>query len=432
MGGNGGNGSERFDGGGDESWGGDGGNAFGDGRGGAVYCEDGSDAVFEECVFANNAATMGVVGTGGRRGGGGNLDPRAQNGFSGSAFSDGMVVGGAVYQNNASPEYVDCRFIDNHAYESYGYTYFSGLYIEDLETEEIPIQARGGAIYAGLGTTVAAQRCVFRGNSSSAIYVEGASVVDCNGCSFSKNEADDENAALALYLGPIIIIGDDPNDFQIIDVNRPPLDYSGGAMYVGPNCPDVNLLDCQFFSNTASITGGAVRLMSDANIVGCAFSGNKAGEDGGAIEAYLNTGDPNSPAVLRLHLEASSFGGNKAVDGMFGLGGAVHFRDFEATVKDCYFMGNEGKNGGGLFLSAGTLTLTGGSISDNTAIGGSGIDTRVDIDESIFGDLYDIFGISSIVNIYYGTGTGLAGVLGTGPAVDVGGGLVCAAAHASI
>ena len=430
MGGNGGNGSERFDGGGDESWGGDGGNAFGDGRGGAVYCENGSDAVFEECVFANNAATMGVVGQGGRRGGGGNLDPRAQNGMPGSSLSDGMVVGGAVYQNQASPTFVDCRFIDNRAYESYDYSYFSGLYVEDLETEVIPIQARGGAIYAGMGTAVAPERCVFRGNSSSAIYVEGASVIDCNGCSFSKNEANDENAALAIYLMPIIIIGDDPNDFQIIDVNRPPLDYSGGAMYVGPNCPDVNLYHCQFYSNMASVAGGAVRLMSDANIVGCAFSGNKAGEDGGAIDAYLDTGDPNDPAILRLNLESSSFGGNKAVDGMYGLGGAVHFRDFEATLRDCYFMGNEGKNGGGLFLSAGRLTLTGGSISDNTAIGGSGIDTRVDIDESILGDLYDIFGISSVVDIYYGLGTGLAP--GTGPAVDVGGGLVCAAAHATI
>ena len=434
MGGAGGNGSERLDGGGNESWGGDGGNALGDGRGGAVYCENGSDAVFEKCVFTNNEALTGEPGGGGRRGGGAGLgDPYpnpADNGFPGSMLSDGMVVGGAVYQNNASPVFVDCEFTENKAYEAHSYSLFTGLYVEDLETEEIRIQQRGGALFAGAGTTVAADRCTFTGNSSGAVYVEGGAVVDYNACTFSRNEADDENAGFAFFSPFLDFDPNDPNGFIDPFANRPSFEYAGGAMYIGPACPDVRLRDCQFYSNTATASGGALRLLSDATITECAFSGNRTGESGGAIHAVHESGDPENPFVLDLTLEGCSFGGNLATEGVFGRGGALHFRDFEASVTDCYFMGNEAKNGGGLFLTNGTLHLSGGAISDNTAIGGSGVDTRVDTDttDDPFGD---IFGTGAISDIYFRRGA-QGGVLNPEASIDIGGGVVFAAANAVV
>ena len=148
IGGIGGNGSVRIDGGGNESWGGDGGTAIGDGHGGAVYCENGSDAVFEDCVFANSVATTGLRGTAGLRGGGSELpDPYAHpafNGIAGSVVTRGTVVGGAVYQVKASPKFVDCRFVNNSAYASFR----SGIYLGLFEDEESEVQVytRGGAI----------------------------------------------------------------------------------------------------------------------------------------------------------------------------------------------------------------------------------------------------------------------------------------------
>jgi len=428
MGGTGGNGSERFDGGGNESWGGDGGNAIGDGRGGAVYCTEDSNAVFEDCLFVNNSATTGLPGIGGRRGGGANLDPRAFNGSGGTTLSEGTVWGGAVYQEDASPTFVDCTFINNKAYESYAYSFFSGLYIEDLETEEIVIYSLGGAIYAAEGTTVAPERCTFTGNMNSAIYVPGPSVVDINECSFSKNEASSENSEFRAYNQFIFLDG------EIIETFDPNavLDYSGGALYVGPFCPSVNLRNSQFYSNKASMQGGAVRLLSDANMVGCSFSGNKAEEDGGAIEAYYSTGDPQNPLKLQLHLDSCTFGGNQAHEGKYGQGGALHFVDFNAVLTDCYFLGNKAKNGGAMFLTAGTLTLKGGGVVGNTALGGSGLDTRIEAQESLFDDMFDVYDTSSVFDIYFRSGAGLEAVLDTDAVVDIGGGIVCAATDADI
>ena len=428
MGGNGGNGSERLDGGGNESWGGDGGNAIGDGRGGAVYCAEDSNAVFESCRFVNNSATTGLPGTGGRRGGGAALDPPAFNGSSGTTLSEGTVWGGAVYQEGASPTFVDCTFINNKAYESYAYSFFSGLYIEDLETEEIVIYSLGGALYAAEGTTVAPERCTFTGNMNSAIYVPGKSVIDINECSFSKNETSSENSEFRSYNQFIFLDGEIIDTFDPNEV----FDYSGGALYVGPSCPSVTLRNSQFYSNKASMQGGAVRLMSDANMVGCSFSGNKAEEDGGAIEAYYSTGDPQNPLKLQLHLDSCTFGGNQAHEGKYGQGGALHFVDFNAVLTDCYFLGNKAKNGGAMFLTAGTLTLKGGGVVGNTALGGSGLDTRIESQEDLFEDIFDVYDYTSIFDIYFRSGSGLGAALDTDAVVDVGGGIVCAATDADI
>ena len=295
IGGIGGNGSVRVDGGGNESWGGNGGTAIGDGHGGAVYCENGSDAVFEDCVFANSIATTGLRGTAGLRGGGSELpDPYAHpalNGVGGSVVTRGTVVGGAVYQVKASPNFVDCRFVNNSAYASFR----SGVYVGLFEDEESEIQVytRGGAIAAGLGTTVALQGCEFQKNLSGAVYVEGGSVVDVNDCSFGQNQAMGMPAEsilvgydYAIINGQLVL--SDPNSLQLVS--------EGGALYVGPNCPTVRMYSSDFHSNSAVGSGGAVRLFSDANLVDCSFAGNKAGENGGAFGGLSSHGRPG-PSV---------------------------------------------------------------------------------------------------------------------------------------
>jgi hypothetical protein len=405
MGGDGGSGSNPNQGSGWASWGGNAGSASGDGHGGAVYCEAGSDAVFQNCVFANNHATSGVAGLPGAAGPGSDLSDPYPNpagpGASGMVSTNGTIVGGAVYQNGASPTFVDCTFTGNMAYNAISLD--PTLALLGLEQEELYTYMPGGGIYSGPGNTVKLERCEFSRNISSAVYVDASCIVDFNDCVFSHNQANGQSAGVGSYtimVDGVIIFRQDFNLSNVL------VDYSGGALFVGPLCPEVTLRNCQFYSNSASASGGAVRLMSDADIVGCSFSGNKAGDNGGALEGYLDSGNPQQPATLNFTLQSCSFGGNSAIDGFYGQGGAIHFEDFEAVFADCYFLGNRAKNGGALYLTAGNAKFIGGIISNNESTGGSGIDTQ----------------------------TAQLGAIAAeqGAGVDIGGGLVCAATSVTI
>ncbi|MCP4641208.1 MAG: hypothetical protein GY851_12275, partial [bacterium] len=434
LGGDGGNGSNPNDGSGWESNGGDAGDAIGDGHGGPVYCADGSDAIFQDCVFENNEATNGFTGTPGSAGPGGDLPDdyggAAFPGFTGQTISFGTIVGGAVHQDNANPTFENCRFVENEAYALIPLVTFFGLY-EDEESE-LPVYTRGGAIYAAPGSAISLDGCEFSRNISSAIYAEHNNAIDFNDCVFSLNEANGDNVDAVAFRSTVIMTDD--GGFEVVptfDVSGLPTDYAGGALFVGPDCPEVLLRDCAFYSNIATGGGGAVRLMSDAEFIDCSFSGNKAGEDGGALEALLDSGDPENPIVLQVNLERCSFGGNTAIQGFYGMGGGVHLEDFEATITDCYFLGNRAKSGGGLFLTAGTVELAGGSISGNTSLGGSGVDTQLDLQTSSAAINFSDVGLSGELDVlYFHRGSFQREEPEQG--VDVGGGLVLAASNATI
>ncbi|MHC4734392.1 MAG: right-handed parallel beta-helix repeat-containing protein [Planctomycetota bacterium] len=113
---------------------------------------------------------------------------------------------------------------------------------------------------------------------------------------------------------------------------------------------------------------------------------------------------------MTLNFESCSFAGNQAIEGIDGWGGGVHFEDFNTAFNNCYFIGNTAKNGGGLYLSHGEVTLVGGAINENKAIGGSGIDTNAYRTSS--------FGFMEPIDISLG--------------LDFGGGIVLARARTTI
>ncbi|MBM4027244.1 MAG: hypothetical protein FJ280_17840, partial [Planctomycetes bacterium] len=360
LGGHGGNGSNPNAGGGRESWGGNAGGGIGFGRAGAVYCEAGSDATFERCLFTNNRALNGAAGQVGRNGPGNGLSAPYPNpaapGAPGLTAANGLVAGGAVYQNNANPKFFDCRFAQNEAYE----VYLAG-------NAEGRVYTLGGALYSDVGNEVILKKCRFDENANGAVFVATGSILDLLDCVFSKNRVVNSLASIAA-LDPNLI---DPNS---LDPNNVTIPDVSGALYVSPGCPDVRLRRCSFQGNVTLGNGGAVRLLSDADIIQCDFSGNRAGENGGAIHAYYRN-DPNVPVVLGVNLEACTFGGNQATEGLYGQGGALYFEDVNAVLTDCHLVGNKAKSGGGLFQVSGTLKLRGGSVGNNVAIGGGGVPT---------------------------------------------------------
>ena len=272
----------------------------GDGHGGAVYCENGSDAVFRNCVFANNHATSGIAGTPGAAGPGADLSDPYPNpagpGASGMVSTNGTIVGGAVYQNGANPTFVDCKFTDNMAYNAISLD--PTLALLGLEQEELYTYMPGGAIYSGPGNTIKLERCELSRNMSSAVYADSSCTVDFNDCVFSHNQANGQSAGLGSYtimIDGVIVFRQDFNLSNVL------VDYSGGALFVGPLCPDVTLRNCQFYSNSSTSGGGAVRLMSDADLIGCPSGCRLAAPEEGLDRATRSADGPE------LRLESCSF-----------------------------------------------------------------------------------------------------------------------------
>ncbi|MCK4294432.1 MAG: right-handed parallel beta-helix repeat-containing protein [Planctomycetes bacterium] len=374
--------------GGAASWGGNGGYSYGGGVGGGIYCDDRSVPIITDCNFIDNFATTGPIGVGGPAGSGAPLAPPlgpagpgadgyAYNYYFGIGLGFGYVniAGGAIYYDeNSDANIVNCIFSGNKAYDTYtGY---------DLSFNfvQVPMYTVGGALYSVADNIVELNNCDFIGNLAGAVYCEPGCILDFDNCLFEENSDT----------------------------------VTGGAIYVSEGAlADIN--DCRFVGNSASGDGGAVGCFGNADFMGCSFAGNRAGGNGGAIEAYYNTYDPNTRVILRLNFESCGFAGNKAVDGIYAYGGAVHFQDFDATFTDCYFLNNTAKSGGGLFLTMGTFTMTGGLVNGNRALGASGLDT------SSPGALFDLLGRF-----------GEAHWIDLSASVSMGGGMVFADAHATI
>ncbi len=334
MGGTGGNGGTTS--GGSESGGGNGGDAIGDGIGGGIYSDNQSCPIITDCNFVNNVAATGTPGEGGEVGIGDALDPPAQPGLTGLTQSFGGIAGGAAYFGNASDaNIVNSTFTDNQAYDLSISIYT--IIITGLSTEPIPTYTRGGALYSTNDNTVKLENSRFEGNLGGAVYCSPGCDLAVNDCYFKENA--DANEGSAVYIAETV-----KADFK----------NSG------------------FSGNSALLDGGAIFSLSDANFTDCSFINNIAGENGGAFEGYYDTNNPDTRQILSFNFENCNFTGNKASQGFYGWGGALHLQDFDAVFKDCYFINNTAKSGGGLFLSAGTVDINGGIIKGNRSVGGSG------------------------------------------------------------
>ena len=374
CGGDGGDGS-IMDGTGNESWGGDGGHALGDGKGGAIYCDGGSNPVVTDCNFSDSVATSGIPGIGGQKGGGDSWpEPwdEATDGDDGVTESYGGIAGGAAYfDEDSDANFNNCTFTGNKACEYSLTTEYTYLY-----TEGIPVYSytRGGALYSAADNAVFVNDCNFTANLGGAVYCGADSVLDFNDCLFEDNSYRSEYP-------PEFLVGGGPVDFGIINPDLIYfylqfgidlgfiIDCNGGAIHINPDS-DVSIVDCTFSGNSAYTNGGALYCDSDANIVNCSFSGNEAGNNGGAVEAYLDTGDPATKKVLTLNFKDCSFAGNEASV----WGGGVYFKDIIADFNDCYFVQNTAQSGGGLFVSSSDITITGGVVQQNKSTGGDGLE----------------------------------------------------------
>ena len=365
--------------------GGDGGASSGTGMGGAIYSDRGSSPRCFDCRFDNNTAAWGIIGEGGPRGEGGDGTPVASSGITGQFYNNlfygswfyswinagitfaptddrTTVAGGAAYfDERCNGYFIGCTFHENSAYEVYYYLIptFGGTTLE-FESVPVPIYTIGGAIFAGEENALVLRNCDFTSNLGGGVYCKGGNEVDIDDCMFSQNESVNSTSYTtdyfssawygAYYMSTIIY------DAFFSGYNRT---APGGAIYVGPG-GNVDINSCNFYSNAAYSSGGAVSCKSDVHFGDCSFDGNRAGGYGGAVDIYNDT-DPNR-MVLELAFDNCSFTGNKAT-----WGGGIYAHDFNVLFNNCYFIDNESQSGGGLFLADGDAVFTHSIIRDNTA-----------------------------------------------------------------
>ena len=363
-----------------ESGAGSGGTGYGDGFGGAIYCENRSTPVITNCIFENNIARQGLGGAPGDKGRGNESDedpPPPLDGFEGGSLASsaptGRIAGGAAYYGSGcDPNFTNCEFRKNSSGAIGQMRYLDG-YITGGWGLYRDAYTRGGGLYSGLNNTIVLNSCDFTDNLGGAVHCDPNCDLDIDNCLFQGNSVTTDGGAIRLSYD------------SYIDAN-----------------------DSSFMGNLASGDGGALNSESDVRFVKCTFGGNKSGGTGGAISAHYDASDPKIDSTVSLEAISCIFAGNEVVDsnigvfdsndiviidgsvqvidsnvfdsdGMFvqsgvGWGGGIFARDFEAAFTDCYFTDNVAKSGGGLLLIDGTVSIDRGLIYANKAIGGDSLE----------------------------------------------------------
>jgi len=356
---------------GHESKGGAGGDAFGGGRGGALYADLDSAPVVFDCEFVGNIATEGIKGRGGLRSDAGSewhADWPATDGLDGVVDTSQHIGGGAAYYERGSQAVFEtCRFVENEAY--YLDQFSLRLWSDWLQPPANKVYVQAGAMYVNLGCGADLQDCAFEDNLPGAIYFEGSDTISLRNCVFNGNgttfspETFYEEFYTTYY------------DYNWYAQSRANQQWGGGiimpifgnfhtpagALTIGPECPDVQVVDCDFGENFTFSNGGAVEVYSNARFERCDFGGNRSEISGGAVFSDVRMLDPGA-AIPVLTFNQCSFRENEA-----NKGGAIYLFTTQATFEDCHVLANSAQTGGGLWLDGTWVDIRGGSISGNVA-----------------------------------------------------------------
>ena len=141
--------------------------------------------------------------------------------------------------------------------------------------------------------------------------------------------------------------------------------WSGGAVHAR-NSAKVLLKNVELSNNKTSADGGAICLRNSAQLTleNCLFKDNEAAGRGGAIYMATNT--------TKLTATGCTFESNEA-----GVNGGAVCTIASATgiaLTDCVFSQNKAANrGGAVYVDDSTITITGGEMIDNEAVGGGAL-----------------------------------------------------------
>ncbi|MFM9107033.1 MAG: hypothetical protein ACKOWF_10095, partial [Chloroflexota bacterium] len=296
---------------------------------------------------------------------------------------------GVVAWNNTVDSYSIAGFINSASPAAYTIT------VEDIEfTATGGGSVTGGiAIYADpssprisfTGRNLVVHDMKFAGTSSRYCAMEFSTgvIVTLTDCEFRDNSCNKEGGA--------IHIDDDRGNVNDVTItgctftgNSTGGSNDGGAIdIVLGTGGTATISDCTFTGNTASNGGGAITTNSPTTITGCTFSGNDAVDgsaiiyrDGsaGAISGCTFTDNTSDTYGCILIGEGNAVPTTVnitdcTITGNTGYSGAgIAYFTAGGTISGCTISGNTaGDRGGGVFIAGGNVTISGCTISGNTA-----------------------------------------------------------------
>ena len=317
------------------------GNSAGSG-GGVVGSGDGSTLTLIDCVVSENVAYYGS---------------------GGGAISSGALL-----------TLTNCTVSGNSAGSGGGGVYGEGtLTLTNCTVSGNSSDYKGGGIYgSGYGSTLTLTDCTVSGNIAEmggGVYCDQYNSLTLTNCEVSDNSAavgggiyGDEDV---LTLTNCVISGNSA--------------YSYGGMFCYSS--GLTLTDCTVSGNSAVDTGGGITSGNGyLRLTGCVISDNVCGDEsdglliggyGGGLHIILSETENGANTAILTDCVIS---GNAV--GFTGLGGGLYVESYggQLTLTDCEVSGNDGFQGGGIFLeNDGEVTLTGCVIKNNTAAGDSGM-----------------------------------------------------------
>ena len=305
-------------------------------------------------------------------------DNQGNNGLGGAINNNGILTVNAI------------TFTGNTAAEYGGAIYNTGnlnvnkcTFSNNIVTSEISDGCNGGAIYNSGKLTITESK--FNNNTSinngGAIFNSNIGELTVKTCSFTNN--------IGSQYGYGGAIGSDGN--STVSDSTFTMNYAspGGAL---ANFGNMNVTNCVFNNNSATMLGGALLNIGYLNLTSCKFNGNtdEKGE-GGAIcnGGYLtlinnNTFTKNSAedggaifnAGTLTIINNNSFIDNNAESNGGAIYNTIYSLDNQiligtANIKSAIFKANKASFGGAIY-STSNFTLMNSTFQDNTASNGNG------------------------------------------------------------
>ncbi|MHC4365331.1 MAG: right-handed parallel beta-helix repeat-containing protein, partial [Planctomycetota bacterium] len=285
-----------------------------DNFGGAVFCDENSSVVFEDCTFSNNIADpcRPIRDL--------NEPPSETNYDNDDVF---VGFGGAVaFKDNAQVTFENCTFDDNSG-DKGGAMHWVGSdpVISNCRFEDNTAQSGGALIFSvGLGSITGSD---FVGNEASGEVARGGAICSLGSNAFIKDCRLTNNSA----------------------------DESGGGIYVSRKDAE---------GNDLIIEGERVLGYNKVVLQNCLITNNSAGEDGGGVSAYWDS-DPNIINCTIAHNIATGVGAD------FGLGGGLScWYGSQTNVIDSIIWGNSASFGNqiaiGLTSKPSTVTISSSNV----------------------------------------------------------------------
>ncbi|MEW6127478.1 MAG: HYR domain-containing protein [Acidobacteriota bacterium] len=198
--------------------------------------------------------------------------------------------------------------------------------------------------------------------------------------------------------------------------NNTAVNEGGGIANTGT----LTIADSTISNNTSTLDGGGIASYGALTVSGSTFIGNSTNINGGGI-AILNGGALQGS----LSITNSTFSVNQAAV----TGGGISFDTSVTTntITNCTISQNQqtnvGSSGGGLGISAGTVTLKNTIIANNTKNGGSQSDITVTGGTVSASSSYNLIGIGGAGGLANGVNNNQVGVTnaGLGPLNNYGG-----------